>query len=166
MYECHDVHSRRRYLFSVYTPFAVRNGPEPVLRYPSIRAHFSTYFYANSGHLKIKLLPNGPYLSASPYTGLGGVSIKCRKNPQKGIVIKRNLLSFQSDDQAYWPLSKLIQSFFENFPNFYHCSLAFIFPFRTQFYPRYGKIHPLERETWGEGAKSPLGGLTTDINRN
>jgi len=39
------------------TPFAVRNEPERVLRYPSLRARLSTYLYANSGHLKIKLFP-------------------------------------------------------------------------------------------------------------
>jgi len=42
---------------SIYTPFAVRNKPEPVLRYPSIKAGSSTYLYENSGHLKIKLSP-------------------------------------------------------------------------------------------------------------
>jgi len=36
-----------------YTPYAVRNEPEPVLRWPSIRARLSTYLYADSGHLKI-----------------------------------------------------------------------------------------------------------------
>jgi len=51
-----------RYLFRLellfdcpYTPFAVRSGPEPVLRYPSIRARLSTYLYANSSHLEVKL---------------------------------------------------------------------------------------------------------------
>jgi len=39
----------------VYTPFAVRNDPKPVLRYPSIRARLATYLYVNSGHLKIKV---------------------------------------------------------------------------------------------------------------
>jgi len=39
------------------TPYAVMNEPELVLRYPSIRARLSTYLYANSGHLKIKLFP-------------------------------------------------------------------------------------------------------------
>jgi len=41
----------------VYSPFAAKNEPEPVLRHPSIRAPLSTYLYGNSGHLKIKLFP-------------------------------------------------------------------------------------------------------------
>jgi len=41
-----------------YSLFAVRKEPEPVLRYPSIKARLSTYYlYASSGHLKIKLFP-------------------------------------------------------------------------------------------------------------
>jgi len=52
---------------------SVRNGPEPVLRYTSIRARCLHYLYANSGHLKIKsfrknkriLENNGPFLSAN-----------------------------------------------------------------------------------------------------
>jgi len=40
-----------------YTPFAVRNEAEPILRYPSIRVRLSGYIYAHSGHLKIKLFP-------------------------------------------------------------------------------------------------------------
>jgi len=41
----------------LYTAFAFKNEPEPVQRYPSIRARLSTYLYANAGHLKIKLFP-------------------------------------------------------------------------------------------------------------
>jgi len=60
-------------VIAYYTPFAVWNEPEPVLRYPSIRVRFSTYLYANSGHLKIKLFRkrqknlenNGLFLSAN-----------------------------------------------------------------------------------------------------
>jgi len=62
-------------LYIPYTSFAVRNEPEPVLRYPSIRARLSTYLNANFGHLKIKLLEtkndkrrlenSGPFLNAN-----------------------------------------------------------------------------------------------------
>jgi len=38
-----------------YTAFAVRNEPEPVLRYHSIRTRLSTHLCADSGHLKTKL---------------------------------------------------------------------------------------------------------------
>jgi len=42
-----------------YTPFAVRNEPEPILKYPSIRACSSRCrLYENSGHHKIKFFPN------------------------------------------------------------------------------------------------------------
>jgi len=40
-----------------YTPLAVRDEPEPALRYPSIRARLSAYLYENSGHIKIKMFP-------------------------------------------------------------------------------------------------------------
>jgi len=39
-----------------YTAFAVRNEPEPVLRYHSMKARLSRYLRANSGHLT-KLFP-------------------------------------------------------------------------------------------------------------
>jgi len=38
----------------LYTLFAVRNEPKPVLRYPSTRTRLSTYLNANDGHFKIR----------------------------------------------------------------------------------------------------------------
>jgi len=43
--------------FASYTSFVDKNGVEPVLGYPSIWSHLSTYLYANSSHLKINLYP-------------------------------------------------------------------------------------------------------------
>jgi len=57
----------------IYTLFAVRNEPKPVLRYPSIRTRLSTYLNANYGHFKISFFQkdkrnfenNGSFLAAN-----------------------------------------------------------------------------------------------------
>jgi len=63
----------RKWVELSYTPFAVRNEPEPVLRYPSIRARLSFVFMRIPVILKYscfekdkRILENndGPFLSA------------------------------------------------------------------------------------------------------
>jgi len=57
----------------LYTLFAVRNEPKPVLRYPSIRIRLSIYLYESYGHFKMNLFQkdkrilenNGLFLAAN-----------------------------------------------------------------------------------------------------
>jgi len=90
-----------------YTPFAVRNVTEPVLRYPSIRAHLPIY---RSGRPVIKIGPKGalgsheirpihsaPSLGQSirTYTSVKFyINIQCMKIIEEIIIIRHRRLYF------------------------------------------------------------------------